>query len=57
MGPITIVEYSHTNINLHNRYRLLCEKFGSTVYKIPDDLWERNYQQFQVSTFCYTCWK
>ena len=30
------------------RYRLLCEKFGSTVYKIPDDLWERNYQQFQV---------
>lgn len=34
--------------NTNNRNRLLGEKLGLTVYKIPDELWERSYQQFQV---------
>ena len=29
-------------------FRLLGEKLGLTVYKIPDELWERSYLQFQV---------
>jgi len=34
--------------NPNNRNRLLGEKLGLTVYKIPDELWERSYLQFQV---------
>lgn len=31
-----------------NRNRLLAEKLGQTAYKIPDELWERYYDQFQI---------
>ena len=34
--------------HLNNRNRLLTEKLGQTVYKIPDELWERNFDQFQI---------
>lgn len=34
--------------NINNRYRLLCEKLGLVVYKIPDELWDRYFLLFQV---------
>lgn len=34
--------------NPNNRYRLLSEKLGITVYKIPDELWERSYSFFRI---------
>ena len=34
--------------NPNNRNRLLSEKLGITAFKIPDDLWERHFPQFQV---------
>ena len=39
-----ITELKHTN----NRNRLLSEKLDTMVYKIPDELWERNYPLFMV---------
>jgi hypothetical protein len=35
--------------NPNNRNRLLSEKLGITAFKIPDDLWERHFPQFQVN--------
>lgn len=32
----------------NNRHRLLTEKLGQTVYKIPDELWERSFSVFQI---------
>ena len=35
--------------NSNNRHRLLTEKLaGITVYKIPDELWERNFPLFMI---------
>ncbi len=34
--------------NPNNRHRLLSEKLGQTVFKIPDELWERSFNQFQI---------
>ena len=34
--------------NPNNRNRLLSEKLGITAFKIPDELWERHFPQFQV---------
>ena len=38
-------ELKHSN----NRHRLLTDKLnGTTVYKIPDELWERNFPLFNI---------
>ncbi len=34
--------------NSNNNYRLLSEKLGQPVYKIPDELWARNYALFSA---------
>nr|XP_040578308.1 uncharacterized protein LOC121127009 [Lepeophtheirus salmonis] len=34
-----------------NRYRLLTDKLGLLVYRIPDDLWERYFTRFSVELF------
>ena len=34
--------------NTNNRNRLLSEKLDTMVYKIPDELWERNYPLFMI---------
>lgn len=34
--------------NPNNRNRLLSEKLGLVAFKIPDELWERHFPQFQV---------
>ncbi len=38
----------HNQHSFDFRYRLLCEKLGQTVYKIPDELWENYFNQFQI---------
>ena len=35
--------------NSNNRHRLLSERLGVVVYKIPDELWERSFSYFQVT--------
>ena len=34
--------------NTNNRHRLLSERLNGMVYKIPDELWERNFPLFSV---------
>lgn len=41
---IVLDEIKHSN----NRHRLLSEKLGQTVYKIPDDVWDQRFIHFQI---------